>query len=128
MVDKNQFIKAVVKIFSIMICFCLYIHICVLYTICIYVYYMYIIYYIIYIYIYIYVYSRKKVFVKCSMSKRKKCLSNCNGTRTHNHLNCKRTLNHLASLAKWLSVCLQTKCLWVQVPSQSLKLQISQLF
>ena len=39
---------------------------------------------------------------------------------THNHLICKRTLNYLAklpnlatkeSLAKWLSVCLQTKWL-----------------
>ena len=33
--------------------------------------------------------------------------SDCNGTRTHNHLVHKRTLNHLAklaSLAKWLSV------------------------
>ena len=34
-------------------------------------------------------------------------LSDCNWTRTHNHLVHKRTLNHLAklaSLAKWLSV------------------------
>ena len=33
--------------------------------------------------------------------------SDCNWTRTHNHLLHKRTLNHLAklvSLAKWLSV------------------------
>ena len=30
-------------------------------------------------------------------------LSDCNGTRTHNHLVCKRTLNHLAKLTKWLS-------------------------
>ena len=27
-------------------------------------------------------------------------LSDCNGTRTHNHLVCKRTPNHLAKLAK----------------------------
>ena len=27
-------------------------------------------------------------------------LSDCNRTRTHNHLFCKRTLNHLAKLAK----------------------------
>ena len=50
-----------------------------------------------------------------------------NGTRTHNHLVCKRTLNHvakLASLAKWLSVRLRAKHLWVRVPLQSLKLQI----
>ena len=36
-------------------------------------------------------------------------LCDCNGTRTHNHLICKRTLNHLAKLAKWLSVHLQIK-------------------
>ena len=37
--------------------------------------------------------------------------SNCNWTRTHDHLVHKRTLNHLAklaSLAKWLSVRLRT--------------------
>ena len=45
-------------------------------------------------------------------------LSDSNGTRTHNHLVCKRTYNHLA---KWLSVCLQTKWLWVQVLLQSLE-------
>ena len=33
-----------------------------------------------------------------------------------------------ASLAKWLSVRLRTKWLWVRVPLQSLKLQISRLF
>ena len=32
------------------------------------------------------------------------------------------------SLAKWFSVCLQTKWLWIQVQLQSLKLQISHLF
>ena len=30
-------------------------------------------------------------------------LSNCKGTLTHNHLVRKQTLNHLATLAKWLS-------------------------
>ena len=30
-------------------------------------------------------------------------LSDCSGTRTHSHLVRKRTLNHLAKLAKWLS-------------------------
>ena len=38
------------------------------------------------------------------------------GTRTHNHLVHKRTLKQLAkqaSLAKWLSVGLRTKWLWV---------------
>ena len=50
--------------------------------------------------------------------------SDCNWTRTHNHLVRKRTLNHLTkliSLAKRLSVRLRTKWLWVQVPLQSLK-------
>ena len=37
-------------------------------------------------------------------------------------------LNHLTSLAKWLSVLLQTKWLWVRIPLLSLKLQISRLF
>ena len=35
-------------------------------------------------------------------------LSDCNGTRTHNHLICKRTVNHLAKLAKWLSRAVTT--------------------
>ena len=42
-------------------------------------------------------------------------LSDCNVTRTRNHLVCKRTLNYLATLAKWLSVCLWTKWLLVRV-------------
>ena len=37
-------------------------------------------------------------------------------------------LNHLASLAKWLSVRLRIKWLWVRIPLQSLKLQNSRLF
>ena len=55
-------------------------------------------------------------------------IHDCNGTPTHNHLFRKQTLNYLAKLAsltKWLSVCLRTKWLWVRVPLQSLKLQIS---
>ena len=45
-------------------------------------------------------------------------LSDSNGIRTHNRIVCKWTLNHvaelakLASLAKWLSVRIQTKWLW----------------
>ena len=35
-------------------------------------------------------------------------LSDCNWTRTKNHLVCKQTLNHLAKLAKWLSCVLST--------------------
>ena len=49
-------------------------------------------------------------------------LSDCN--LTHNHLVCKRTLH---PLAKWMSVRLRTKSLWVRVLLQSLKLQISRL-
>ena len=37
-------------------------------------------------------------------------LSEFNGIRTHNHLVRKRTLNHLAKLAKWLS-CVVSTCL-----------------
>ena len=37
-------------------------------------------------------------------------------------------LNHLVTLAKWLGVRLRTKCLWIQVQLQSLKLQISRFF
>ena len=46
-------------------------------------------------------------------------LSDWNGTWTHNYLVRKQTLNHLAklaNLAKWLSVRLWTKWLWVWVP------------
>ena len=53
--------------------------------------------------------------------------SDCNWTRTHNYLAHKRTLNHLAKLAKWLTVSLWTKWLWVRVQLQSLKLQTSHL-
>ena len=35
-------------------------------------------------------------------------LSDCNWTRTHNHLVHKRTLNYLAKLAKWLSCVVST--------------------
>ena len=42
-------------------------------------------------------------------------LSDYNGARTHNQLVCKPTLNHLAKLAKGLSVRLRIKWLWVRV-------------
>ena len=52
----------------------------------------------------------------------------CNWTRTRNHLVRKRTFNHLAKLAKWLSCVLSTYLygafdymLWVRVQLQSLK-------
>ena len=48
-------------------------------------------------------------------------LSDCNRSWTRDHLVRKRTLNHLAKLAKWLSVRLQTKWLWVRIPLLSLK-------
>ena len=35
-------------------------------------------------------------------------LSDCNGTRTHNYLVPKRTLNHLAKVIKWLSYVVST--------------------
>ena len=43
----------------------------------------------------------------------------------HNHLAGKRTFDHLLKLAcgaKWLSVCLRTKRLWIRIPLQSLNL------
>ena len=43
-------------------------------------------------------------------------LRDCNGTRTHNSLVFKRTLNHLT---KWLEFHIGTKCFWVRVPLQS---------
>ena len=56
-----------------------------------------------------------------------KNLSDYDRIRTHNYLIGKQTLNQLAKLAKWLSVRLPTKWLWVWIPLQSLKLQILRL-
>ena len=53
------------------------------------------------------------------------------GFEPHSHLVRKRTLSHLAklaSLAKWLSVRLRTKLLWIRIPLLSPKHQISHLF
>ena len=47
-------------------------------------------------------------------------ISDCNLTWTQNQLVCKWTLNHLAKLAKWLSVSLRTKWFWVRVQLQEL--------
>ena len=56
-------------------------------------------------------------------------LSDCKGTRNHNHLSTITTqLNQLVSLAKCLSVRLQTNWLWVRVRLHSLNFQISRLF
>ena len=51
-------------------------------------------------------------------------LSYSNGIRTHNHLIRKRTHNHLTILAKWSSVHLRTKWLWVRIPLRSALFQI----
>ena len=62
-------------------------------------------------------------------------LSDCNWTWTHNHLVPKRTLNHLAKLAKLLICIVSTYlysafgCMFLSCHVRiSLKLQISQLF
>ena len=52
-------------------------------------------------------------------------LSDCNGIGTQKHLVHKQTYYHLAKLAilaKSLSVCLQSRCLWVRIQLQSCKL------
>ena len=49
-------------------------------------------------------------------------LSDCNWTWTYNHLVHKRTVNHLAKLAEWLSVRLWAKLLWVRVQLRSVLL------
>ena len=76
--------------------------------------------------------SSKRIFrfpaIRNISRKRMTFGGDCNGTRTHNHLVRKRTLNYLAklaSLAKQLSAHLRTKCLWVRVSLQSLNRQIS---
>ena len=45
-----------------------------------------------------------------------------------NGFNGTQNCNHLVCLAKWLSVRLWTKWLWIQIPLQSMKPQISRLF
>ena len=50
-----------------------------------------------------------------------------NEVRTHYHLVRKRTLNHIAKFAKWLSVPLRTKWLWVRISLLSVKLRIWRL-
>ena len=65
-------------------------------------------------------------------------LSDCNWTRTHNHLVRKRTLNHLAKLIKWLSCVVSTYLYGIYIYELSgcgfesgcshFKLQISRLF
>ena len=66
-------------------------------------------------------YFRKKIHLKCMTG----FWILCNWTRTQNHLVLKRTLNHLAKVAKWLSVRLKTKWFWFRVQLQSLNLKIT---
>ena len=61
-------------------------------------------------------------------SNKKVYLSDSNGMRTNKFLVSKQTLHYLtklASLAKWSSVRLRIKWLWVRIPLLSFKLQIS---
>ena len=78
-----------------------------------------------------YVFQSESTFYSCLNVKellaRNRCeiwsLHDCNRAWTHNHLVRKGTLSQLAklaSLAKWLSVLLWPKWLWVRVPLQSL--------
>ena len=49
-------------------------------------------------------------------------LCDSNRIPTHKHLVHKQTVNHLtklASLAKWMSVCLQTKWMWIPIYSSN---------
>ena len=50
----------------------------------------------------------KNFFATFVHVKQQISLSDCNWTRTQNHLVRKRTLNHLPKLAKWLSCVLST--------------------
>ena len=50
------------------------------------------------------IHQKKLEYPKTGLNKTKHTLSDCNWTRTHNHLVRKRTLNHLFSLAKWLNM------------------------
>ena len=60
---------------------------------------------------------------ECQGTPQNRCniwsLSDCNGTPTHNHLVRKRTIDHLATLAKWLiELCceyLPVRCIWLYV-------------
>ena len=55
-------------------------------------------------------------------------VSRSNSIPTRKHLICKRKLNYLTSLAKWLSVRLLTKWLWVRIQLLPLKFRYSACF
>ena len=93
-------------------CVCVFVHVCMcvcMYMcICMYVYiyvYMYSYMYV-YIYIYIYIYS----YV---------CISDCNWTRTQNHLVRKQTLNHTVNTQYILCVCIYTFIIYTKKYLQS---------
>ena len=103
----------------------IYIYIYDRYVICIYIYtniYIYIYLYIQYIYIIVcfchvtYAFESESTLYSClnvkellAQSRRKIWRwSDCNWTRTQNHLVLKRTLNHLTKLVKWFSCVLST--------------------
>ena len=60
----------------------------------------------------------QKLFATCDVKSNSEFLDS-NGIWTHNHLVCKRTLDHLGKLGKWLNVHLRSRWLWVQVLLQS---------
>ena len=51
---------------------------------------------------------KQKVYLLLESLIQQNDFSDCNWTRTHNHLVHKRTLNHLAKLDKWLSCVVST--------------------
>ena len=57
-----------------------------------------------------YPFQSQSTLYSCLNVKELWSLTDCNWTRTQNHLVRKRTLNHLTKLFKWFSVRLRTKC------------------
>ena len=58
-----------------------------------------------------------KLFKKIVLNK---CnLSDCNGTRTHNNLACKRTLSHLRCKGLWIRAPLQSLQIWCLFQARS---------
>ena len=47
--------------------------------------------------------NKKTLLIDTIIKSNIVCLSDCKEIRTHNHLVCKRTLNHLAKQADWLN-------------------------
>ena len=55
-----------------------------------------------------YAFQSESTLYSCLNVKKSEVLSDCNWTRTQNHLVCKRTLNHLAKMEFWVRVQLQS--------------------